>query len=301
VAVPTRIVEEAAAPALRVHVLGSAWVGSSGRRLPLPASAAHTLALLAMVPEEQRSRTRVATQLFADCAESIARRRLSTALWRLRTELRTTVGHEVIDSTNASVVSLHPDVELRVDAQEFRELVTPVLDRPPETLTEQDAQVLETATSYYTGALLESLDDPWVVAERGSLANLFLTVLDHLVQYHGLHGNAAQVTAYATRALEAEPLREDLHRHVMVAFHRVGRPDLADRQFEMCRLALLRELGADPMPETVALHSRITVGAGPTPGGDLAGLVSDLERARRDVRQLAALVERALDTVIRLR
>jgi DNA-binding SARP family transcriptional activator len=295
------MVEEALAPALRVHVLGTAWVASSGTRLPLPRSAAHTLALLAMVPEEQRSRTRMATQLFADCPESVARRRLSTALWRLRTELRTTVGHEVIDSANGSVVSLHPDVELRVDAQEFRELVTPVLHRAPGTLTEPDAQVLEAAAASYTGALLESVDDAWVVAERGSLANLFLTVLDHLVQYHGLHGNTAAVTAYAAKAVETEPLREDLHRHVMLAFHQVGRPDLADRQFEMCRLALLRELGADPMPETVALHTRITAGTGPSRGGDIAALVADLERARRDVRELGALVERALDTVIRLR
>ena len=299
--VSTPAVAGTSALVVQVHVLGLPWAGSNGARLDLPRSAVTTLAVLAMAPPERRSRPWLAAQLFGGCPEPVARRRLSTALWRLRSEFRQALGHEVIESASAAAISLHPDVELRVDAREFRELVSPLVGRAPESLAEGEARTLESAVSRYTGALLEPLDDDWVVAERGTLSNLFLTVLDLLVQYHGLHSDAAQVAAYAARAVEAEPLREDLHRHVMVAYQRVGRPDLADRQFEVCRLALLRELGADPMPETVALHTRITAGSGAANTGDLAALVSDLERARRDVRELGALVERALDAVSRLR
>jgi DNA-binding SARP family transcriptional activator len=286
---------------LQIHLLGTPWVGAHGAPLRLSKSAAHTLAFLAMGPDEGQSRTRMATQLFANCPEPVARRRLSTALWRLRTELRHWLGRDVVNSASPHRICLMPDIDVHVDAKEFRDRVTPALDRPVESLRLEEAEVLTAAVASYTGSLLETVYDDWAVAERDNLSNLYLAVLDLLVQYHGHRGESALVTRYAAKAAALEPLREDLHRHVMVAFDRSGRPDLAERHFETCRLALLRELGADPMPETVALHTRITAGNGAAPAGHLVALVADLERARRDIRELAALVERALDAVQRLR
>ncbi len=301
-----RIPRTAAGPSrqtleLQIHLLGTPWVTANGTTLRLSRSAAQTLAFLAIGPDEGRSRTLMATQLFADCPEPVARRRLSTALWRLRTELRDSLGRDVVNSASPHRICLLPDVEIHVDAKEFRDRVTPALNRPVESLAAGEAEGLAAAAASYTGSLLETAYDDWVVAERDNLSDLYLAVLDLLVQYHGRLGDPARVAQYAAKAVLLEPLREDLHRHVMLAFDRCGRPDLADRQFETFRLALLRELGADPMPETVALHTRITAGHGAARSGDLAALVADLERARRDARELAALVERALDAVVRLR
>lgn len=285
---------------LQVHVLGVPWVGAGGAPLRLSPSVTHTFALLAMAPDEGLSRVRMAAQIFAGCPDQVARRRLSTALWRLRTEFRDRVGRDVVDSASPHRVALFPDIDVQVDAKQFRDLVSPVLQRPAETMTPAEAEILETADESYSGSLLETASDDWVVAERDQLANLHLAVLDYLVQHHGLHGDAMKVATYATRATAFEPLREDLHRHVMLAHARTGRPDLADRQFELCRLALLRELGSDPMPETVALHTRLGLGDLHGRSGDVAALVADLEQARRDVREVAVLVERALDAVLRL-
>src|SRR5687767_315747 len=90
---------------LQVHLLGTPWVGTGGAPLRLSPSAATTLALLAMAPDDGLSRTRMATQMFADCPEPVARRRLSTALWRLRTELRDTLGQDVVYSASPSRVA----------------------------------------------------------------------------------------------------------------------------------------------------------------------------------------------------
>jgi DNA-binding SARP family transcriptional activator len=286
---------------LHVHLLGTPRVTANGTTLRLSRSAAQTLAFLAIGPDEGRSRILMAAQLFADCPEPVARRRLSTALWRLRTEFRDCLGRDIVNSVSPHRICLMPNVDVHVDAKEFRERVTPALNRPVESLGVEEAEGLAAAVASYTGSLLETTYDDWVIAERDNLSDLYLAVLDLLVQYYGRLGDSAQVTRYAAKAVALEPLREDLHRHVMLAFDRSGRPDLADRQFETFRLALLRELGADPMPETVALHTRITAGHGAARSGDLAALVADLERARRDVQELAALVERALDAVVRLR
>lgn len=307
--------------ALEVRVLGSAWVGTHGVRLHLSPSAANALAFLALGPREGRARAAMAASLFGGCADTVARRRLATALWRLRQELRLALGCDVVDSDADTRVRIAPDVTLSVDAVSFLLAVEPHLASPAESLTTDDAARLERAVDGYGGELLESSLDEWVLTERIRLTTVYLAALDLLVQHHGSRRAGEQVRRYASRILELEPLREDYHRHAMTAYARAGRPDLVERQFELCRLALQKEFGADPLPETVALYGRLTAGGtDPTAGfgsygshdststtGDarrtpptITALVADLERARRDVRELACLVERALDAVLRL-
>jgi DNA-binding SARP family transcriptional activator len=287
--------------ALRVNVLGAPRVDHHGTTVPLSPAAAQLLAFLVIGPREGRSRRAIASQLFSNCAEPVAKRRLATAVWRLRTELRASVGENVIDTATGDRIGLCGEVVLAVDALEFCEAVSPILSQPASALSPADAESLAAATHSYRGSLLESAYDEWVLEERDRLSNLYLTVLDYLIQYYGRAHRPDQLALFATRALELEPLREDFHRHVMQAYADTGRPDLVERQFETCRLALLRELGADPMPETVALYARLSSHFdGPVPDS-IAALVEDLRRARRDVRELQALVDRAIDAVLRLR
>jgi len=286
---------------LRVSVLGAPRVDHSGATVRLSPAAVQLLAYLVIGPREGRSRRAVASQLFGDCAESVAKRRLATAVWRLRSELRASVGADVIDTVTGGRIGLCDDVVIAVDALEFCEAVSPILSRPASALSPSDADALALATDSYRGSLLESAYDEWVLEERDRLSNLYLTVLDYLIQYYGRARRPDRLAFFATRALELEPLREDFHRHVMQAYADTGRVDLVERQFETCRLALLRELGADPMPETVALYARLSSHLDGAMPDNIAALVEDLRRARRDVRELQALVDRAIDAVMRLR
>ena len=118
-----------------------------------------------------------------------------------------------------------------------------------------------------------------MLAERHRLENLYLTALDYLVRFHGAGGDVEPVARYGELALELEPLREDVHRHLMDAYGAAGRDDLVERQFERCRHGLLDELGADPMPETTAVYSRSPAGPAPAPDRTVAALLAELERA----------------------
>ena len=126
------------------------------------------------------------------------------------------------------------------------------------------------------------------------MESLYVSALDHLIRYFGAHTDVAAVTRYGELALDLEPLREDVHRHLMVAYGAAGRDDLVERQFERCRMVLLRELGADPMPETLAAYARLRGGSS-SASATVAALVAELERAKRDVVRLGAAVDRALD------
>jgi DNA-binding SARP family transcriptional activator len=257
-------------------------------------------AYLALAPTEGRSREVVAAHLFGDCAPTTARRRLNTAVWRLRTEVRTLAGVEIVAADNGRRVALSPAVEVALDSRMFEQLVSPALETRALDLTQSQASALEAAVSMHRGALVEACDDDWVLAERGRIEDLYLTALDHLLQYYGARAEVGAIAKYGDMALAIEPLREDIHRHLMTAYAACGRDDLVERQFERCRAVLLDELGADPMPETIALYSRLRrrdSAASPSVGA----LTAELERARREIARLGEIVDRALDHVSRMR
>lgn len=279
---------------LTLNLLGSPTLLSGDGPVRLSPSATILCAYLALAPSQGQPRSVAATHLFADCPDAVARRRLNTALWRLQTEVRTSTGVEIVGRPDDRSVSLRRSVGLTVDAIKFEELLGPVLPLSPARLADGDVARLEGAVALHRGRLVEPCDADWVMSERHRIETLYLSALDHLVQWHGHQGDLASVSRYGELALAIEPLREDIHRHLMAAYGAAGRDDLVERQFERCRLILLAELGADPMPETLALYSRLCRGES-AQTASVAALVAELERARREVVRLGEIVDRALD------
>jgi DNA-binding SARP family transcriptional activator len=257
-------------------------------------------AYLALAPDDGRPRSAAAVQFFADCPEPVARRRFNTALWRLRVEMRSRTGADLVVCRGVRSIGLDTEADFTVDVSVFENLVGPVLGHRPTTLSEADTDRLVRAVGLHHGPLLESCDDDWVLTDRYRIENVYLTALDYLIQHYGTCGEVEAVTKYGHLALDLEPLREDVHRHLMKAYTAAGRIDLAESQFERCRLLLRQELGTDPMPETVALRLQIVQGRS---GDDVhfAALVTELERARAHVTRLAASVDSALDELRNLR
>ncbi len=287
-------------PRLELTLLGTPRLTGAGRPVPLSRGTSTLLAYLALSPAGGRPRDVAAAQLFPNCSEHIARRRLSTALWRLRTEGRDAMGIDLVPTGDADRVQLSPGVGLAVDVSDFERLLGVALSAPPDALSPADVHRLERAVDLHRGPLVESCCDDWVLAERTRLEHLYLTALDTLVVHWGNRENVPSVSRFGELALAMEPLREDVHRHLMAAYARAGRDDLVERQFERCRRMLVDELGADPLPETVALYSRLRCGTDAL-APSLAALVADLEQARRDVVRLAADVDRALTHLEHLR
>jgi DNA-binding SARP family transcriptional activator len=281
-------------PVLSLNLLGPPALVSANGPVSLSPSVIMLYAYLALAPREGRPRSIAAAQLFADCSERLARRRLNTTLWRLKAEVRSSTGLDVVASTDPRTVALNSAVDVTTDAAVFQKLVNPVLNVVPAALDDKAVARLETAVTLRRGRLVETCHDDWILAARYHIDNLYLTTLDYLIQHHGARGDVSAVTAYGERALELEPLREDLHRHLISAYGAAGRIDLAERQFERCRAYLLEELGAEPMPETIATYSRLRV-AGISRPMTMAALVAELERARQEVVRLIATVDGVLE------
>jgi DNA-binding SARP family transcriptional activator len=285
---------------LSLRLLGHPALFQDEKPVDLSPGATMLCAYLALAPDDGRARSTAATQFFADCPEPVARRRLNTALWRLKAEMRSRTGADLVVYRGVRSIGLCAEADVTVDVSVFEDLVGPVLRQSPTSLSQTDTERLASAVDLHHGPLLESCHDDWVLMDRYRIENLYLAALDYLIQYYGPRGEIEAVTKYGQLALDLEPLREDVHRHLMKAYAAAGRTDLAESQFERCRLLLRQELGTDPMPETVALRLRIVHGKSDD-DMDVAALVIELERARAHVTRLALSVDRVLDRLHSLR
>ena len=77
---------------LSLNLFGTPALSCTAGPVAISPGAAMVAAYLALGPAEGRNREVAATQLFADSPVGVGRRRLSTAVWRLRTEVRAVTG-----------------------------------------------------------------------------------------------------------------------------------------------------------------------------------------------------------------
>lgn len=110
----------------------------------------------------------------------------------------------------------------------------------------------------YSGDYLESdLYEDWAAAERERLRELYQLAVTELAGLLAGGGEYQSAIHYCRRALARDPYREGVHRALMRYLWWTGQGAEALRQFERCRALLTREMGIDPLPETVALARRI--------------------------------------------
>ncbi|MBX9965689.1 MAG: AAA family ATPase [Burkholderiales bacterium] len=232
---------------LRLHLLGTfeLFTADGAPAAPLPKKARALLAFVALARGRAVPREQLATLLWADTAEEQARASLRQALTAIR---RAAPAVEADTET----VLLAPSVS-SVD----------VWDLEGFAAKSGDDEALERALDVYRGELLAGLRvdapefDDWRSAEAERLRGVAANAGTVLVRRLNDRGEFARAAESAARLLAMEPLREDIHRHLMQLYVRLGRPADALRQYRRCRTLLAQELGVQPDPETEALHRSI--------------------------------------------
>lgn len=268
---------------------------------PLTSSAARLATYLALGPRSGRIRSVAAAQLYPDSPPSSARRRLNTAAWRLNNDIRAAYGDDLVVAPHGSqTIGIDEKAQVTVDVWAFSDLVSDVVRAPPHAITLSGVERLEQAVLLYRGRLAPTVEDEWVLGERARVEHLYLVALGQLVRHYGTVADVEAVARCGERALDVDPVREDIHRALMRAYGASGRQDLVESQFERCRVTLQRVLQVDPMPQTVELFRRL---AAPTELAreEVAALLADLTQARRDLNRVCGRLDSALEQVRRLR
>lgn len=135
-----------------------------------------------------------------------------------------------------------------------------------QSLRDGPNQDLAHAVNLYQGELcngfLSQVDgfDDWLSLERQALRRHAQRALQTRLQQQTDQHELSPAIDTAEKLLSLDPLQEKVHRQLMTLHAQLGETGSAIRQFDLCKEALARELGAPPAPETVALLNAIRKG-----------------------------------------
>ena len=233
-----------------VSLLGRFRVETEGEKLCFPTRKAESLLACLILHPQGLQRVQLASLLWPDTEDELARRNLRATLWRLRRSIDGCANIRV-QSNEGKVTLLHAGVE--VDVIRFEELL-----REAQDTVEKRLEFLRLAESIYKGDLLEDRSEEWCEEERRHLRNSYAGLLKELTEISKAAGENVMALRYARKAVEMEPLDEDANRELMILLHLAGRRAEALAQFEILRQLLRRELDVSPSQATLQawLHIR---------------------------------------------
>ncbi len=233
---------------LNLQVLGAFRVqDSAGCEIRIASRKGRALlAYLALRPGESHSRDRLATLLWEDADEELARTSLRQALAALRKSLPADAHRALLADTES--VGIDPAI-VRSDLHAFRR-----------ALNAGTRTSLQEAMSHYRGDLLDGFDarstafDEWLTSERMTLRKELSDALNRLAELCVANGDTDGALAAATKLVALEPLNEAAHRMVMEQHAKRNAYAEALRQYRVCRDVLRRELDVAPEPATEQLY-----------------------------------------------
>jgi DNA-binding SARP family transcriptional activator len=164
---------------------------------------------------------------------------------------------------------LLPD-HMQIDADLFeawaRQLQARLRNHTPEEHDERERSLLldefDHALDLYGGDYLpDDLYEDWAQRRRERLRRLHAWLLEQAAELAIANGMGTRACDYLLSALECNPIDEQTRRRLMLVYARMGRRGEALHQFQHLREALLTELRADPLPETVELYQAIQAGS----------------------------------------
>ncbi len=199
--------------------------------------------------------------LWPDCTPQTAGNNLKVAVHGLRSSLaRLFPGAErfpVITFDQGSY-SINPDIEVRIDADEFEEHWANGRRLERSGRTDEALRQFGLAEALYRGDYLEDdLYDQWTLLRREGLRDTYLMLLGKLASYALQRQDYESGVVYCQKMLAKDNCREDAYRKLMMCYAALGDRNRALKWFKVCRSILLNELSSEPEPETLELYNRI--------------------------------------------
>ncbi|HYJ75447.1 MAG TPA: BTAD domain-containing putative transcriptional regulator, partial [Kineosporiaceae bacterium] len=239
-------------------LLGPVEVRVPGRPpVALPPSVRALLARLALSAGRVVSVDALTDALWGEDLPSDAANALQIRVSKLRRALGAAgvAGDVVRTRAPGYTLAVDPDA---VDAHRFEHL----LARARRLVAEADhsgaLDVLDAALGLWRGPAIEDVGDAeWIEAESARLEELRIGALEDRLELLLDLGRHAEAVADLERLATLHPLRERLHRLLMVALYRAGRQADALTLYHRLRTRLADELGIDPSPELRALAEAI--------------------------------------------
>lgn len=246
---------------LRIRLLGEFHVSVGGRtivenqwRRP---KAKALLKLLALQPQHQLHRDQIIEIFWSDAPQESATNSLNKIIYMVRRALEPELpsgGQSTFLLRQQDRILLRAPGTLWIDVNEFEQHAN-------RAIRDNDSTAFEDALNLYPGDLLvEDLYEDWAWQRREQLRLLHRDLLSGLARLHEHQGNYRESIERLMQLVNCDPVDEDAHRRLMKLYAASGQRRQAQRQFELCRETLRKEIEADPEEETLQLHQRIASG-----------------------------------------
>lgn len=116
---------------------------------------------------------------------------------------------------------------------------------------------LQGIIALYKGDFLESMYEPWMEKSRENYREIYLYSLNQLSQLYFEIGQYLEAIKYNKLMLEKDNCMEEIHRKLMLCYHKLDRQNKVIRQFQNCKKVLQQELEISPSQKTVALLTQL--------------------------------------------
>lgn len=246
------VVIEARPAPIRIRALGGFDLSIDGvafasgvkpQRRPLD-----LLKVLLVSNERSVGAAELADRLWPDSDGDTARNSLQVAVHRLR---RLLGREQAVVVQNRKVCLDHAlcAVDLWTFEREAQLLMLACADGP--SFAQRAGETLR----LYRGHLFaQEAEQAWMLAPRERLRRLWLALVRRLGDHHEAHGDEDRACELYQRAVDLDPLAEEVYRRLMRCQQRAGEPAEAIHTYRCCREQLVAALGVAPSAETERLY-----------------------------------------------
>lgn len=256
------------APVLQVQLLGGFGLEVDGEPLPSIGSRDATALFAYLVHHRDTAHTRdlLAGRFWSDQPDDKARKRLSNALWRIRSTVGPALGLDQVVISHDNSLRLDPSIELSVDVEDFERTLDELQRRRRANARSVTADDQMAVVDGYRGDFLSGYYEDWIELPRKQINDRYLAAVEQLVHTLTRSADYDAALRYARILVAEGPLSDEWQRILIRLYAMNGQPSAAEQQYERYAAALEDELGAQPSSELAALVERIRLdaAAGPT-------------------------------------
>ncbi|MFI6901836.1 BTAD domain-containing putative transcriptional regulator [Nonomuraea sp. NPDC050394] len=238
---------------MRFKILGPLLVEHEGQELHLGGSLQRVvMAMLLLEANRVVPLERMIEAAWGENPPGTARNQVQIRISQLRRVLHDTAQpyHTLITRSPGYVVKVDP---ARLDLTEFDDLITRARGEEPE----RAARTLRAALALWRGPALSDVDSDLIRPMVHDLEERRLLAHEQCVELELGLGRHLELVGELRRLVEAHPLRERPHNHLMLALYRSGRQAEALDAFRAYREMLLDTLGLEPSDELRRLELAI--------------------------------------------
>ncbi len=229
---------------LRIFLFGSPRLEIEGKPFPLPQRDVLLRLFVRMTLQANTtvSRKSLAFSLWADESESDALANLRRHLYLLRNALPEALQETLIITTQTVSLQLPP--ETWVDVTTFEKETKSIVG-------------MKAAAELYIGDLAQEIADDFLFPRREELRTRYIILLKNLGQASLENGDHEAAVFWAHKLITQDLWDEEAVRLCMTAESFLGNRAAALTVYKTLEDNLLREIGVQPMPETIALYRDI--------------------------------------------